>query len=82
MTDDSIRLDFARVDSLPRPPRQQELIVKVKSPRVVKFKSGSIKLLSESLAEVEGSYQYTLRLSRTVGRKEAQLDFEPRPHSS
>ncbi len=78
MTDDSIRLDFSKVDSLPRPLSQQEVIVKVRSPHVLKFKSDTIKLVSDSAVQVEGSNQHTLKLSRTRGRKEAQLNFAPR----
>ena len=78
MTDDSIRLDFAGVDSLPRLANQQELTLKVRSHHTLSFKSDSIKLVSEDPVETEGSYQYTLRLERLPGRKDAQLSFAPR----
>jgi len=78
VTDDSIQFDFAKVDSLPRPPSQPELALKVRSAQMLSFKSDSIKLVSEPLVDVEGSYQYTLRLDRIPGRKEAQLHFAPR----
>jgi hypothetical protein len=78
MTDDSIRIDFAEVDSLPRPPSQQELTVKVRSPRMLSFASDTIKVVSEPPVEVESSYQYTLTLNRIPGRTAAQLSFAPR----
>jgi hypothetical protein len=77
-TDDGIRLDFAKVDSLPRPPSQPALFLKVRSSRLLSFMSDTIKTVSEPPVEVEGSYQYALKLNRTPGRAEAQLSFAPR----
>ncbi len=76
--DDSIQIDFSGVDSLPRPPSQQELTLKVRSPRILSFRSDTVRIVSDSPAEMEGSHQYTLRLSRIPGKKDAQLNFAPR----
>jgi hypothetical protein len=75
LMDDGIRLDFAKVDSLPRPPVQHELILKLRSPRALNFTSDTINVTPDPPTETEGSHQYTLRLSRIPGRKEAQLNF-------
>jgi hypothetical protein len=78
LTDESIQLDFSKVDSLPPPPARQELTLKVRSPRILTFNSDTIKVASEAPAEMEGTYQYILRLSRMPGKKDAQLNYAPR----
>ncbi len=78
VTDDGIQFDFTKVEGLSRPPSQQELFLKVRSPRMMSFQSDTIKVAAESAAEMEGSYQYTLTLGRYPGRKTAQLTFTPR----
>ena len=78
LMDDGIRLDFAKVDSLPRPPVQHELILKLRSPRALNFTSDTINVTPDPPTETEGSHQYTLKLSRIPGRKEAQLSFAAR----
>jgi hypothetical protein len=76
--DDRIQIDFSKVDSLPRPPSRQEFTLKVRSPRMLNFKSDTIKVASEPPAETGGSYQYTLTFSRIPGKKDALLNFAPR----
>jgi hypothetical protein len=74
LTDSDIRLDFTKVDSLPRPPKQKDLILKVKSSYLLRFGSDSIKVASESFVKRDGSYLYTLGLKRIPGRTEAALE--------
>jgi hypothetical protein len=74
LTDRGIQLDFIKVDSLPRPPKQDELTLKVKSPYLLRFGSDSIKVASEAFAKRDGFYLFTLRLKRIPGIREARLD--------
>jgi hypothetical protein len=78
ITDDDIRMDFAKVDSLPRLPSRQELALKVRSPQMLSFESDSIRVGSEPPVESEGLYQYTLRLNRIPGYTEARLNYVSR----
>jgi len=75
LTDDSLQLDFTKVDSLPSPPSHEDLTLKVRSPYRLHFSPDSIKVVSDVSAEEEKRYQYTLGLRRIPGRKESELKF-------
>jgi hypothetical protein len=77
LTDDSLRLDFTKVDSLPSPPSHEDLTLKVRSPYRLRFSSDSIKVVSDASADEEKRYQYTINLRRIPGRKESDLKFSP-----
>ncbi len=76
-TERGIQLDFTKVDGLPRPPKQDELTLKVRCPYTVRLGSDSIQVTSESFVKRDGSYLYTLKLKRIPGRKQAQVIVTP-----
>jgi hypothetical protein len=69
----TVRLDFTKVDALPRPLGQKELTLKIKSPGALRFESDTIKVASQTSAKQDGSLLYTVRLERVPGRAQAEL---------
>jgi hypothetical protein len=73
VSEQGIQLDFTRIDTLPTPGKQMELILKIRSPYRLRLESDSIKIASETSEIRGGCCLYTLSLERIPGRKEAQL---------
>ncbi len=76
-TEKGFRLDFTKVDALPRQARRDELVLKVKSPCTMGLNSENIGLASEICVKKENSFLYSFTLRRLPGQKEAEIKVVP-----
>ncbi|MCK5344787.1 MAG: hypothetical protein KAR20_15350, partial [Candidatus Heimdallarchaeota archaeon] len=73
--DSYIKLDFSDLNRLQSPVGQNDFVLKIENPKEILFEPKNILIESESINKIYKNLQYTLRLKRILGKKEARLVY-------